>query len=189
MGNHNGDDAGQIRQPSVNVGGKIWRRFSRIVRVVLAFFFRLVGKELQDNQFNAFIQFVKFGIVGVSNTVISYVTYVLGLLLFRQLHWFGKQDYLVSQITAFIISVAWSFYWNNRFVFRLQDGEKRSIWKALLKTYIAYSFTGLFMSSTLLYVWVRFFHISEFLGPILNLIISVPVNFLINKYWAFRGKK
>ncbi len=168
--------------------GAVWGWINTIAHGVLSLLFRIVGKELKDSQFLAFMQFVKFGIVGLTNTVLSYVVYVVALLLMRKLSWFPKADYLIAQILAFIISVAWSFYWNNRFVFTLHEGEQRSVWKALLKTYISYSFTGLFLNSILLVVWVQLLHVSEFLGPILNLLISVPVNFLINKYWAFRSK-
>jgi len=166
---------------------KIWGVFSHIIYVILNGLFRIVHRELKNEQFDAFMQFVKFGLVGVTNTILSYLLYVVSLLLFRKSGWLTKYDYLVAQIIAFVISVAWSFYWNNRVVFTIEDGKERSIWKALIKTYISYSFTGLFLSSVLLYIWVSVLHISEFLGPILNLVISVPVNFLINKYWAFRG--
>lgn len=131
-------------------------------------------------------QFIKFGIVGVSNTLISYVLYSGGLIVFREACLFGQADYLIAQIVAFVVSVAWSFYWNNKFVFKMEAGKKRSIWKALLKTYISYSFTGLFLSSILLILWVQIFHISEFIAPIINLLITVPLNFIINKFWAFK---
>ena len=166
---------------------RIWGIFSYIIYVILNGLFRIVHRELKNEQFDAFMQFVKFGLVGVTNTILSYLLYVVSLLLFRKSGWLKKYDYLVAQIIAFVISVAWSFYWNNRVVFTVEDGKKRSIWKALIKTYISYSFTGLFLSSVLLYMWVSVLHISEFFGPIINLVISVPVNFLINKYWAFRS--
>ena len=135
------------------------------------------------------IQFIKFGIVGFSNTVISYVLYTGGLLLFRKLRIFGSIDYLAAQLIAFVISVLWSFYWNNRYVFKVEEGgrgEKRSLWKSLLKTYISYSFTGLFLSSLLLVLWVQILHISEFAAPVINLVITVPLNFIINRQWAFK---
>ena len=72
-------------------------------------------------------------------------------------------------------------------VFTLKEGEKRSVWKALIKTYISYSFTGLFINSALLIVWVKVMHISEFIAPVINLLISVPLNFIINKFWAFKA--
>ena len=71
-------------------------------------------------------------------------------------------------------------------VFTLEEGKERSVWKALIKTFIAYSFTGLFLNSILLFLWVRVFSISEFIAPLINLVVSVPLNFIINKFWAFR---
>ena len=87
----------------------------------------------------------------------------------------------------FVLSVLWSFYWNNRFVFTLKSGELRSIWKSLIKTYISYSFTGLFLNSILLVLWVKILGVSEFIAPLINLIFSVPLNFIINKLWAFKA--
>ena len=95
-------------------------------------------------------------------------------------------DYLIAQIAAFVISVLWSFYWNSKMVFILEEGKERSVWKALIKTFIAYSFTGLFLNSILWLLWVRVFSISEFIAPLINLVVSVPLNFIINKFWAFR---
>ena len=118
------------------------------------------GEDFADKYLVSFLQFLRFGIVGLSNTV--------------------------AQGIAFVISVVWSFYWNNRIVFTLQDGEKRSILKTFVKTFVSYSFTGLILNSALLILWVRILHISEFVAPIINLLVSVPLNFLINKFWAFK---
>lgn len=93
---------------------------------------------------------------------------------------------MLAQIIAFLLSVLWSFYWNNKKVFLPEEGKERSIWKALLKTYISYSFTGLFLNSILLILWVDVLEISEFVAPVFNLLISVPLNFIINKFWAFK---
>lgn len=170
-----------------NSGNILWNFVEKVVYAVVHFLFSIVGKELSDETFDAFMQFVKFGIVGVSNTVISYLIYVVSLIAFKKFGWFSTYDYLVSQGVAFILSVLWSFYWNNKMVFTVQEGQKRNIWKALLKTYISYSFTGLFLNSILIVLWVRVLGISEFLAPIINLLISVPTNFLINKFWAFKA--
>lgn len=135
------------------------------------------------------MQFIKFGIVGVSNTVISYVIYVGGLMVFKELNILSDYNYLLAQMIAFILSVLWSFYWNNKKVFLQEEGKKRSIWKSLIKTYISYSFTGLFLNSILLFIWVNLLGISEFIAPLINLLISVPLNFIINKFWAFKDSK
>lgn len=172
-----------------NLGNSAWRAIEKIVYVVLKVLFKIIRKDLTDEIFGTFMQFVKFGIVGLSNTVLSYVLYVVGLLLFRRLQILPNSGYLVAQVIAFVLSVLWSFYWNNKLVFTLQEGEERSIFKALIKTFISYSFTGLFLNSILLVLWVKVMHISEFIAPIINLLVSVPLNFVINKFWAFGKKK
>ena len=100
-----------------------------------------------------------------------------------------RYDYILGNTIAFLLSVLWSFYWNSRYVFGLEEGEKRSPWKALLKTYISYGFTGIILSNILSYVWIRVFGISKYLAPLINLVVSIPVNFLMNKLWAFKGEK
>ena len=164
----------------------IWNLIEKIVRWCLTLVFRILKKDINESVVEGFLQFVKFGIVGVSNTVISYVLYAGCLMIFRGLGILSGIDYIIAQIVQFVLSVLWSFYWNNKFVFELKNGEKRSLWKALLKTYVSYSFTGLFLSSALLILWVQVCGISEFIAPIINLLISVPLNFLINKFWAFK---
>lgn len=72
-------------------------------------------------------------------------------------------------------------------VFVTSEESERVWWKALIKTYISYSLTGLFLNSILLILWVKICGMSEFVAPILNLLISVPLNFLINKFWAFKA--
>lgn len=163
-----------------------WNLIEKIVRWCLKILFRIIHKDLDETIIESFLQFVKFGIVGVSNTIISYVLYAGCLLIFRGIGILSGIDYIVAQVIQFILSVLWSFYWNNKYVFELKKGEKRSLWKSLLKTYVSYSFTGLFLSSILLVLWVQILGISEFIAPIINLLISVPLNFIINKFWAFK---
>lgn len=171
----------------MNKIGKIcWNIIEGIARWCLGLMFQILHKEENETVIEGFLQFVKFGIVGVSNTLISYELYVISLMLFRKFEIFPGIDYIVAQVIQFLLSVLWSFYWNNKYVFELKSGEKRSIWKALLKTYVSYSFTGLFLSSILLVLWVQVCGISELVAPIINLLISVPLNFLINKFWAFK---
>lgn len=165
---------------------KVWNMVEEFIYDVLKMGLKLFHKELTDEKFGVFMQFVKFGIVGLSNTVISYVLYVVSLLFFQKAGLFIETDYFIAQAIAFALSVLWSFYWNNKMVFVTIDGKKRSVGKALLRTYISYSFTGLFLNSVLLALWVQVFHISEFIAPIINLLVSVPINFIINKFWAFK---
>lgn len=164
----------------------IWVLIEKTVYAILKLGFKVMKKDLTNEILEAFMQFAKFGIVGLSNTVLSYVLYAVGVLMFRRFGILPDSGYLVAQAIAFVISVLWSFYWNSKAVFTLNDGSGRAVFKALVKTFIAYSFTGLLLSSALLVLWVRILHISDLVAPFINLIVTVPLNFVINKLWTFK---
>ena len=167
-------------------GKKFWNIIEKMACTCFIYLFKLVGKTPSENQMDTLMQFLKFGIVGVSNTLISYVLYSGSLLIFRRLKIFPQSDYLIAQVIAFILSVLWYFYWNNKFVFEKADNEERNIVHALIKTYISYAFTGLFLNSILSLLWVEVLGIPKIIAPIINLLVSVPLNFVMNKFWAFR---
>ena len=124
----------------------------------------------------------------MSNTVISYLIYLFTIWICESVNIFVKTDYLVATVVSFVLSVLWSFYWNRRFVFKLEGGVKTILF-ALIKTYVSYSFSGLFLSSVLSIFWVEVIGVSKIISPILNLLISVPINFILNKFWAFKGER
>ncbi len=149
-------------------------------------------------------QFIQFGLVGISNTLISEVIYVIIVFL--------RGNYVFASVMGFVISVLNAFYWNNKFVFKESETcEKRIWWKALIKTYVAY-LGGYLCNLFLLVMFVDVLCIAGYMGPVvqqlahwnitcldadvlgnlvaegLSLIITIPINFLLNKYWAFRQK-
>ena len=157
-------------------------KFWKGIEVFLYFFItKLFHINLKPKVWERLLQFIKFGIVGISNTLISYVVYVLLV--------FGGFHYLVASIMGFIISVFNAYYWNNKYVFKSHTGELRVWWKVLIKTFISYAGTGLLLSNILLVLWVEFLKFSEIIAPILTLVITIPLNFLLNKYWAFKKNK
>ena len=162
----------------------IWQLIEKTLYFIVYKIFHL---ELADDKLDAFLQFVKFGIVGVSNTIISYLLYVISLFVLRTIEVSPKIDYLIAQFIGFVLSVLWSFYWNRKMVFKA-DNDKVPWLQALVKTYISYAFSGLFLSTVLSIIWVQLIGIDKMLAPILNLVISVPVNFILNKFWAFKEK-
>lgn len=162
------------------------QKINTILIKMVQFFFKMMRITLDEKKMDVFVQFIKFGIVGVSNTIISYILNVLVLLALKAAN--VSWDYIVGNLVAFVLSVLWSFYWNNRFVFTIGNGKKRSFWKALLKTYISYGFTGIILNNILSFIWIDKIGISKFIAPLINLIVSVPLNFIINKLWAFRSE-
>lgn len=160
---------------------KLWCGLEQILYFIIV---KVLHLSVLNKNWEGFMQFVKFGIIGLSNTVISYILNVAVLLILSpfSVSW----DFFAGNIVGFVLSVLWSFYWNNRFVFTVKDGEHRSIWKALLKTYLSYGFTGIILSNVLSWVWITQLGISKFIAPVINLLFSVPINFVMNKLWAFK---
>lgn len=165
----------------IAVGKKVWDFFENIAKRFTFWIFSLFKITITQTQWDMFVQFIKFGLVGVGNTLISYVVYAFFVYL--------GYHYIIGSIIGFVVSVLNSFYWNNKYVFKEKDGEKRSLWKACFKTFLSYASSGLILTNILLVVWVDLLHISEYLAPIINLVITIPINFLINKLWAFKGEK
>ena len=162
---------------------KLWCGLEQILYFIIV---KVLHLSVLNKNWEGFMQFVKFGIIGLSNTVISYILNVTVLLILSpfSVSW----DFCAGNMVGFLLSVLWSFYWNNRFVFTMQEGQQRSVWKALLKTYLAYGFTGIILNNILSWLWITKFGISKFIAPVINLIVSVPLNFIINKLWAFRAE-
>ena len=162
---------------------KLWCGLEQILYFIIV---KVLHLSVLNKNWEGFMQFVKFCIIGLSNTVISYILNVTVLLILSpfSVSW----DFFAGNMVGFLLSVLWSFYWNNRFVFTMQEGQQRSVWKALLKTYLAYGFTGIILNNILSWLWITKFGISKFIAPVINLIVSVPLNFIINKLWAFRAE-
>ena len=154
------------------------------IRAAVAAVFRLLHIPIREDALESLVQFVKFGLVGVTNTAISYAINVLVLKLLQPYHL--SWDYVSGNVAAFVLSVLWSFYWNNKYVFEKGEGQTRNLGLALLKTYVAYALTGIVLANVLSYVWIEVLGISKYVAPLINLVISIPLNFIINKFWAFR---
>lgn len=152
-----------------------------IERVLHFFIYRIFRIKMRDENFEKLCQFIRFGVVGLSNTVIMYVVYVILVAL--------SVHYLIANFIGFMVSVVNAYYWNDRYVFVKEDGQKRIWWKTFIKTFISYSGTGLILNNVLLFIWVDLFHIGRMIAPVLNLFITIPTNFLLNKFWAFRKRE
>lgn len=159
-------------------------------------------KEILNNpKFTAFIQFIKFCIVGVSNTLISYG---IDMLCFYVLFAFSDFKGVVSllgkigvtvtaqtikvvfaSILAFVISVTNSYFWNNRFVFKSGNQGFKSHFKSYIKTFLCYAITGLIISPVIK-AWLVGFGISYAIASFGSLVITIPINFILNKFWAFK---
>lgn len=126
-----------------------------------------------------------FALVGASSALVNLGVYNAVLAVLRALGLFPGFDFLIAQAFGFIISVAWAFLLNRRYVFK----DPAVPWfSALMKVYIAYALTGIGLSALLSMLWVYVFDIPKEFLTLLNDTLCFPVNFLLNKYWSFRKK-
>lgn len=119
-------------------------------------------------------QLIQFSLVGCSNTIISLAIYY-GLIIINV-------NYILAYSIGFIISVLNSYYWNNKYVFK---NNKNNIKTKLLKSYIAYGITFL-LSNIIMFLQVDILNFSELIAPLISLCITIPLNFLLNKFWIFK---
>ena len=132
---------------------------------------------MQDKIKRLITQFFKFGIVGASNTLISLGCYYL--LVYLGAH------YLVANAVGFVVSVCNSYFWNSRYVFK--EKKEQSGIRAFIKVFCSYGISFC-LSSILMMLFVQVMGISEYLAPILRLVFTIPLNFVMNKLWAFKEK-
>ena len=121
-------------------------------------------------------QFVKFGITGVVNNVISLVVYYI--VIFINSKW-----YLFGNILGFLVSILNAYFMNSRFVFK--NKKENAPKKQIIKTYITYTLS-LLISLLILYISVEKLGIDEKIAPFIALTVTVPLNFLANKFWIYK---
>lgn len=129
----------------------------------------------------AMIQFVKFGMVGVLNTALSY-------LLSNGAYYLFHLHEQICNLISFVITVLVSYLLNSRFVFTAAEGQQQPWYKALAKVYVSYALTELVLMGLLLFVQERILGIPHYIATFINLCVTVPLNFFLNKFWAYRKK-
>ena len=119
--------------------------------------------------------FIKFAIVGLGNLFVSLITYYI-LVYF-------SINYQIANIGGFITGSLNGYIWNKIWVFKSYNRSLVSI----IKFYLTYLSTWL-LSAILLYIWIEMMKISDIIAPVINVFITTPINYLLNKYWVFKKK-
>ena len=131
--------------------------------------------RLIKNNIKKYHNFLKFAIVGFGNLFVSLLTYYL-LVYF-------SVNYQIANIAGFIIGSINGYIWNKIWVFKSYNRSLVSI----IKFYLTYLSTWL-LSAILLYIWIEMMKISAIIAPIINVFITPPINYFMNKYWVFKDK-
>ncbi|WP_405104644.1 GtrA family protein [Paenibacillus sp. FSL K6-1217] len=111
-------------------------------------------------------EFLKFVVSGGINTLTTYLMYLL-LLLFL--------NYSLSYTVSYVSGIFLSYYLNTVFVFK----EKMSIEK-FLKFPIVY-LIQYFINLLMLYILVEHLHLSTKIVPLIVVVVTIPVTFVLSK--------
>ena len=88
---------------------------------------------------------------------------------------------MIANVVSWRVSGFSAFYWSNKY-----GCQSQTPWlRALLKTYASYGFSFL-VGTALLWALVELVHVSEYLAPLLVRVVTIPLNFVMNKFWTFK---
>ena len=120
------------------------------------------------------VQFAKFVLVGVSNTLITFVVYTLLLKVFGV--W-----YLAASAIGFVAGAVNGFLLNRRWTFRGHVGDALTpVRWAIVQG------CGLALNEGLLYLWVAQIGEDKLVGQALAIAIVTTLTFVANRAWTFR---
>jgi putative flippase GtrA len=120
------------------------------------------------------VQFVKFGLVGLSNTLITFIVYTLLLKAFGV-------PYLLASAVGFIVGATNGFLLNRRWTFREHVGDALTpVRWAIVQG------GGLAVNEGLLYLLVHDAHLDELLAQAFATIVVTVTTFAVNRAWTFR---
>ena len=181
-------------EKKVSIVEKFFRWVEKIASAVLLFLLKPFHKTLTEKQLAAWQQFVRYGVVGTANTVVKILAEFLVLWLIAKSGWNGAIGGLggfnrhLGTLAGFVACVCNSYWFNSHYTFENFEADKKTPAQhamALAKVALSYSFAVLFLGWALNFLW-EFIHLNPFIGALINAAVGTPINFLLNKFWAFK---
>lgn len=126
-------------------------------------------------------EIIFYGLFGVLTTLINIIVYYIGTKILNI-------DYLISNVIAWILSVAFAYITNKLFVFDNNDYDLKTITKEVTAFVSARGFTGI-LDMGIMYTFVDLLLINDVVVKILTNVIVIILNYFLSKYWIFRKKK
>lgn len=119
-------------------------------------------------------RFIKFGLVGVLNTIINWILFIL-------LNSMGVY-YIISNIIAYSISTLNSYLWNSKWVFKYTgDNVNQTTFK-----FITLNIIGLVLNTIILFLLVDIIKLPKIIALIIATGVVMILNYFINKLWVFK---
>ncbi len=114
----------------------------------------------------------KFAVVGVGNTMVTFISYAILLAL--------GVNYLVAGPIAWTLGLLNGYTWNRIWTF-----DRASHHYLLMGRYFAVGLVGLGLNTLLLALEIEAFGVGKIIGEIVALPVVVLATFLLNRRWVF----
>ncbi|WP_373499481.1 GtrA family protein [Desulfococcus sp.] len=131
-----------------------------------------VMRNFAHNFDNSFYRFV---IVGISNTVISYIVFMAAYYLLF------VNNASISQCFSYGAGIAWSFHWNRKWTFKSHDKAVRNFILFLILQSVM-----LLLSVYMIHVLVDVFNNNPTVSWVFVMAGITVINYAANRYWVFR---
>ena len=118
------------------------------------------------------VQFLKFGIVGLSNSIITFVVYSILV--------FCGSNYIVANVIGYCAGVVNSYIWNSKFVFKRQQS------KVLFTKFMLVNLITLSINTVLIFILIEKFEYGKYVSQLITISVSMIINFTLNKLWTFK---
>lgn len=122
------------------------------------------------------IQLSKFVIIGISNTIISYLVFIVAFKTFL------TGDAFASQSISYFSGILWSFYWNSKWTF--SSDRKKS---TLFISFILLQGALLFLSSFMMDQAIKYLEWNVTIIWILVMGFITIINFAFSKLLVFKS--
>ncbi len=134
------------------------------------------ASNMINELFLKYKQFFKFCVVGVLNTLISWLAYYILLKL--------KMFYLIANCISFFIGMLNGFVCNKKWVFSIKGYTKKTFIK-----YTSVNLSTLLISTILLFLFVNTFGLSKVIAQILVTALILFISYFGNKLWTFKSPR
>ena len=119
------------------------------------------------------IKFFKFTLVGFSNTLISYLVF---LLIFKVFGIF----YMLASAIGYLTAVLNSYFWNLRWTFKSTHSVN------VFGKFVIVNVVSLFVNLLIMRILVEIISIDELISQIFAIIGALIINFSGNNLWTFK---
>jgi len=122
---------------------------------------------------------------GTRYLIVGGITTVINLIIYQIFLWFDV-SYMIATSFAFIGSVIFAFFANKYFVFDVVTSS--STWFELTM-FIGSRMSTFLVETVGLFVLISGFGLKEMISKIVMNVIVIVLNYIISKFWIFKGEK